>query len=155
MPLGPRWLYEQVKTKGFRLTFPRQVILEILNKATHHMSADEIYFSLHKKYPQIGLATVYRTLELLARLRLINKFDFGDGRFRYELRGKEEDHHHHLICKECGKVIDYKEFVNEETELIKKIEARLSKKYSFKIESHQLHFYGICKECNKEGGKDA
>ena len=88
---------------------------------------------------------------MLARLGLINKFDFGDGRSRYEL--KKEEHHHHLICRECGKVIDYKEFVDEEIELIKKIEECLSKKYSFKIEFHQIHFYGICKECSEKGGE--
>jgi len=148
MPHGPRWLYERIRSQGFKLTLPRQLILDMLNKTKHHLSADEIYIFLRRRYPQIGLTTVYRTLEMLVRLGLINKFDFGDGRFRYELKGKEE-HHHHLICKECGKVIDYRDFIDEETNLVKKIEQRLSEKYGFKIESHQLRFYGICKDCKE------
>ena len=147
MPRGPRWLYERIRSQGFKLTLPRQLILDMLNKTKHHLSADEIYIFLRRRYPQIGLTTVYRTLEMLTRLGLINKFDFGDGRSRYEL--KKEEHHHHLICKKCGKVIDCKEFVDEEAALIKKIEESLSKKYSFKINFHRIYFYGICKECSK------
>lgn len=113
---GPKWIYEKVRRGGFKLTFPRQIILEMLEKAEHHMSADEIYIALHKKYSQVGLTTVYRTLELLAKLKLINKFDFDDGRFRYELKDDKANHHHHhhLICKRCGKVVDYKDFIKEE-----------------------------------------
>jgi Fur family ferric uptake transcriptional regulator len=147
MDLERKWMYQRLRRRGFRLTFPRRIILEALDRAKHHMSADEIYVALHKKYPQVGLTTVYRTLELLAKLKLINKFDFGDGRFRYELKDEEEGHHHHLVCRRCGKVVDYKDFIKEETDLVERIGERLSKKYSFNIESHQVRFYGLCKEC--------
>ena len=80
-------LGKEIKENGFRLTFPRKIIVDILDKAKHHMSADEIYVVLHKKYPRIGFTTVYRTLDLLVRLGLINKFDFGEGKFRYKLWG--------------------------------------------------------------------
>jgi len=141
-----RWLHEQVRNGGFRLTFPRQVIVAMLENAQRHMSADEIYAVVHRNNPGIGLTTVYRTLELLARMGLINKFSFGDGRARYELqRGKNQ--HHHLICRGCGRVIDYSECADEETELMSKIEKQLSQKYSFKIHTHQLHFYGLCSKC--------
>ena len=153
MPLGPRWIYDKVRGEGFRLTFPRQVILDILDKTEHHMSAEEIYIELHKKYPSIGLTTIYRTLDMLANLDIVNKFDFGDGRARYELKGVQEKHHHHLICRGCGRIIDYKDFIDEETQLVKKIEERLSKKYRFRIDTHQFHFYGLCNECIKGGEK--
>lgn len=142
-------LGKEIKENGFRLTFPRKIIVDILDKAKHHMSADEIYVVLHKKYPRIGFTTVYRTLDLLVRLGLINKFDFGEGKFRYELK-TTKSHHHHLICQSCGAVLDCKDFINEETELIARIEERLSRRYTFKINDHLLHFYGLCPVCGRK-----
>ena len=149
MVINKDYLRERIlKEAGLRLTLPRKIILNILEEAKHHLSADDIYAQLHKDYSSVGFATVYRTLDLLTRLGLINKFDFGDGRARYELRINKK-HHHHLICKLCGKVIDYKDFVDEETELVHKMEDRLCKKYVFKIEDYYFHFYGFCNNCNK------
>ncbi|MEA3506522.1 MAG: transcriptional repressor, partial [Elusimicrobiota bacterium] len=79
---------------------------------------------------------------------ILNRFRFGDAKARYELRDTDEDeHHHHLICEECGKIINYSEFVQKEKDFIDSLEKELSKKHGFKINSHQLHFYGSCKEC--------
>lgn len=141
-----KWLHERVRAQGFRLTFPRQAIVDMLEKVQGHISADEIYVKVHKKYPGVGLTTVYRTLELLAHMGVLSKYEFGDGRARYELCNKNI-RHHHLICRGCGRVIDYDECAGEETKLMSKIEEKLSKKYSFKIDSHQLRFYGVCSKC--------
>lgn len=149
--MQPARLNQTLKQYGFRLTIPRQAILAALRKANRHFSAEELYLAVHKQYPAIGLATVYRTLELLCQIGLILKCDFGDGLSRYELAvGPDEKHHHHLICTACNRVIDFSELVEEETRVTKELEKVLSKKYSFRIDTHQIHFLGLCKKCLSE-----
>lgn len=145
------WLHGKFKGCGYRLTIPRQAILDVLSKTTEHLSAEEIYLRVHKTYPAIGLTTVYRTLELLVQTGIVFKFDFGDGRARYELSEgpKNIGHHHHLVCTGCGRIIDYTDFVDEEIELLKRTERGLSRKYNFKITNHLIQFYGLCDRCHK------
>ena len=145
------WWHRRLRGRGYRITVPRQIILEVLSRTSRHLSAEDIYIEVHRIYPQVGLTTVYRTLELLMRMGLIYKFDFGDGRARYELaEGPQgELHHHHLICRGCGRVVDYTDFIEEEVDLLQKTEKGLSKKYNFKIQSHLIQFYGLCAECRK------
>jgi len=128
---------------------PRQAILEVLSNTEEHLSAEEIYLAVHKIYPNVGLTTVYRTLELLVDMGLVFKFDFGDKRARYELSQgpTSKKHHHHLVCTNCGRIIDYTDFIDEEKELLRRTEAGLSKKYNFKITNHLIQFYGLCEEC--------
>ena len=148
MGKGPPWWHGRFKGCGYKLTAPRDSILSILSKTAEHLSAEEVYLRVHKVYPAIGLTTIYRTLELLVRLGMVYKYDFGDGRSRYELaEGPNVEHHHHLVCNECGRIINYTDFIDEEVEFFKKIEKTLSKKYDFTIETHQLHFLGLCNEC--------
>jgi len=150
MGRGRGWGRDQFAGGGYRLTVPRQIILDVLADTTKHPSAEEIYITVHKKYPLIGLATVYRTLELLVQLGLIFKFDFGDGKARYELiQGSKEDHHHHLVCTRCKRIVNYTEFIDDEVELLKKTEKGLSKKYNFKINNHIIQFYGLCDKCRE------
>jgi len=147
MPLSPKWKH-RFKENGFRWTLTRKAILDLLSRTTKHMSAQEIYETLLKSYPGIGLSTVYRTLDLLCRMGLINKINIGEDKSRYEYRsGEEKVHHHHLICTNCGKIIDYSDFLDEELDLIGKIEKNLSKKYNFMVKSHNIDFYGLCKGC--------
>ena len=142
------WWGHQFRKRGCRMTLPRQVIIDMLNTNSKHLSADDIYFSLHKKYPGIGLTTVYRTLELLYQMGVVTKYDFGDKRSRYELTEKiSKKHHHHLICTKCSMVIDYDDFLEEEMKLFKQMEHALSKKHHFVIQSHQANFYGLCHQC--------
>ncbi|KUK99366.1 MAG: Ferric-uptake regulator [Parcubacteria bacterium 32_520] len=148
---GPaKWWHGKFRGCGYRITIPRQIILEVLDESKGHLSAEDIYLKVYKIYPAIGLTTVYRTLELLFNMGLVFKFDFGDGRARYELtRGaKEPSHHHHLICTNCGRIIDYTDFIDEEIELIKKIEKELSQKYNFAIKNYTIQFYGLCDRCS-------
>ena len=149
---GPRWTHGKIKSSGYRLTVPRQAILETLHNASGHLSAEDIYISVHKVYPAIGLTTVYRTLELLVRTGLVFKFDFGDGRARYELSEGPQSmgHHHHLVCTGCGRIVDYRDFIEEELDLLKKTEKGLSEKYNFEIMNHVIQFYGLCDKCRKK-----
>jgi Fur family ferric uptake transcriptional regulator len=148
---GPHWWHNHFQDAGFRITFPRQVIFDLLNKTDKHLSAEDIYLEVHKKYPAIGLTTIYRTLELLVNMGLVFKFDFGDGRARYELsQGPGAvKHHHHLVCTNCGRVIDYTDYIEQEKELVNKTEEELSRKYNFEINNHQIQFLGLCEKCQE------
>jgi len=152
---GQMWWHGRFRGCGYRLTIPREALLDLLAKTEKHLSADEIYFAVNKKYPNIGLATIYRNLELLIQMNLISKIDIGDGKARYELtNGPKSIHHHHLICRNCGEIINYTDYIDEEIELLKKTEKGLSKKYNFKVESHSIRFFGLCSKCNKKEGGD-
>ena len=148
---GPPWWHGRFRGCGYRLTLPREEIINLLNTTDKHLSAEDIYLDVHKKYPNIGLTTVYRTLELLVQMGFILKFDFGDGRARYELLEdpKGIKHHHHLVCTNCNRVINYSDFINEEIELLGKTEKGLSKKFNFNITNHLIQFYGLCEKCQK------
>ena len=147
MPGPYKWRH-RFRCQGWRWTTPREVILNLLSQTTKHMSAKEIYATIHRMYPGIGLTTVYRTLDLLNRMGLIHKMDIGDGQSRYEFRsGEKKEHHHHLICTRCGEITDYSDFVDEELELLKKVEKNLAQKYNFLVQDHNIEFYGLCQKC--------
>jgi len=136
---------------GYRITVGREAILDVLMKSDKHLSAEDIYNKVQSIYPTVGLTSVYRTLELLVDMGFVYKFDFGDGRARYEIAegGKKEKHHHHLVCTKCKKIVDYTDFIEEEVELLKKTEKGLSKKYNFEIKNYLIQFYGVCGTCSK------
>jgi Fur family ferric uptake transcriptional regulator len=140
---------EQLSRAGVRLTPSREIVANILHNTPRHLSAEDIYIKAVQINPSIGLTTVYRALELFTGIGIVQKFDFGDGKSRYELTKDPQnaDHHHHLICMKCKKIINYDDFVEEELELMKKTEKALSKKHKFKIMHHIIHFYGICEQC--------
>jgi len=135
------------KRDAFRWTLIRKAILDLLRRTSKHLSAKEIYESLLKLYPGIGLSTVYRTLDLLTRSDLINKIDIGDGKSRYEYRSGQKKAHHHLVCTKCGKIIDYSDFIDEEVELFIQAEKNIFSKYNFQVQDHNIEFYGLCKDC--------
>ena len=147
---GQDW-HRRFKGHGYSVTVPRKAIIDVLHKTSKHLSAEDIYLEVHKVYSQVGLTTVYRTLELLTEIGLLSKFDFGDRRARYELvEDPKGDHHHHLVCTQCKRVINYSEFIEDELEFLKKAEKGLSKKYDFDIKNHVIQFYGICDKCRKK-----
>ena len=150
--VGSSWWHGRFRGCGYRLTISRGAILDILSKTSKHLSAEDIYLSVHKTYPNIGLTTVYRTLELLVQIGLVLKFDFGDGRARYELSEgpKGKLHHHHLVCTMCGRIIDYTDFIDDEIELLGQTEKGLSQKFNFKITNHLIQFYGLCDRCRNK-----
>ncbi|WP_069649445.1 Fur family transcriptional regulator [Caloranaerobacter ferrireducens] len=138
-------LREQLKEKGYKLTTQRRIILDvILENQGKHLSPEEIYEKVRGKFPEIGLATVYRTLQLFEELNIIYKLNFNDGCSRYELNTNSGDHqHHHLICLSCGKVIEV------QLDLLETLEEEIEKSGEFKIVDHNLKFFGYCKDCKK------
>lgn len=147
--------YGKFKRNGLRMTLPRQVILHVLSEAPHYTTAEEIYMEVHREYPQIGLATVYRTLNLLADMGIVTRFEFGEGKARFELadRGDDDEHHHLLVCSHCYRVIKYKDFTEEELKLYSKIEKSLENTYDFSIKRHVVQYYGVCSNCRGEKKK--
>ena len=136
---------------GYRFTAPRRAIAEVLQNSPGHLSAEDIFMKVREKYPHTGLTTVYRTLDVLSGMGLVSKFDFGDGRARYEYAsGADQRHHHHLVCTECRRVVNYSEFMDEEIEFLRRAEKGLSRKYGFDIKSHIIQFYGLCAECRNK-----
>ncbi len=129
---------------GRRYSEARMLVWEILNGEDGHLSADEIYAKAIKKYPGIGIATVYRALDLFLSLGEVRRLDVGDGKARYEVI-KSEDEHLHLICRNCGRVIEMvdKRFSEEMAVLFAKVE----KRYGFYPEGKGLSIYGSCKKC--------
>lgn len=139
-------LKEKLKDTGFKITPQRRAIIEILLKNdSEHLSSEEIYDLVRVDCPEIGLSTVYRTMQLLDEIDAISKLNLDDGCIRYELNLDEEDahHHHHLICKSCGKIIEVKE------DLLDNIENEIQNLYKFNILNHDVKFYGTCDDCNK------
>jgi Fur family ferric uptake transcriptional regulator len=147
MPGPHKWMH-RFQGHVSRWTVPREAILKLLSRTAKHLSAKEIYAALYRIYPGLGLTTVYRNLDLLSNTGFIKKITIGDGQTRYEFKSPEkEEHHHHLICTGCGKIIDYRDFMDEELELIKKTEGSLTRRYNFKITGHNIEFYGLCENC--------
>ena len=138
-------LKENLKKKGYKLTPQRRSIVDvIIENEGKHLTAEEIYDEVKKKCPEIGLATVYRTILLLEELNIISRLDLSDGCSRYELIHSNETHrHHHLICIVCNKVLEVKD------DLLDDLEIDIEKEYKFKILDHSLKFYGLCEECQK------
>ncbi|HOJ09922.1 MAG TPA: Fur family transcriptional regulator [Clostridiales bacterium] len=139
-------LFEQkLRLKGYRVTGQRQAVLDVIvNNEGRHLCSEEIYELVKADFPEIGLATVYRTLFLLENMGIIYKIDLDDGKGRYELNKGGEDHlHHHLICTECGSISE----VNYD--LLEFLEEQIYNKNDFLVKNHSVKFYGICGKCLK------
>lgn len=139
-------LRERLKQKGYKLTPQRRAVLDaVVNNVGKHLSTEEIYDLVKTECPEIGLATVYRTLLLLSDLGILSKLNLEDGCVRYELNLHEEDHqHHHLICTSCGAVIEVV------MDLLESLEDEIEKNYEFKIQDHKVKFFGLCKNCKDQ-----
>lgn len=147
---GPFWWQHRFRAHCSRWTVPREVILDLLSRTSKHLSAKEICAAGYSLYPGIGLTTIYRTLELLHQLGLVRKIPSGDGQSRYELKKEDRQaRHHHLVCTRCGKIVDSREFLDEELEFIKKTEEALKRKYHFQVNDHNIEFLGLCEDCQK------
>lgn len=137
-------LKEKLKEKGYKLTPQRRATLDVIIKNQgKHLNTEEIYDLVKDECPEIGLATVYRTLQLLDEMGVISKLNLDDGCSRYELNTHVDDHqHHHLICEKCGSVIEV------EIDLLETLEDEIEKNYNFRVKDHKVKFFGICSKCS-------
>ncbi len=142
-------IYAVLREQDHRLTPQREAVIEVLlDNADAHLSAENIFLQTKQNYPDIGLATVYRTLELLENFGLIHRFDYGDGQSRYEVNLSAEGHyHHHLICVNCGEIGEYKD------DLLDEIEEKIARETGFVVTDHCLRLFGLCSKCQSEQDK--
>ena len=137
----PRDMIGELSKQGYRLTPQRMMILSAIENSDNHISAEEIYAQVVAKYPNVNISTVYRTLELLKRLGLVTETDMGEGRVRYH--PAEKGHHHHLVCQECGAIIDLDE------SLLASLKSALLREYKFSADLRHLAIFGRCINCSK------
>lgn len=132
-----------LRKNKMRITKQREEILTaVLENKDRHMSCQEIYDEVAKNNPDVGIATVYRTLALFVEKGILFDVDFGDGVTRYDLfREKEEHMHIHLVCKNCDRVFEIDE------NLLDSVERKIKKDYGFTVSDHSVKFFGICGEC--------
>lgn len=130
---------------GLPVTTQREAVASVVFDSEGHLSVDDIESRLKQRGERIGKATIYRTLDLLVRSRLVAEHDFGEGFKRYEHRLSEHPVHEHLICLECGKVTEF------ESKELYGVESRVKQEYGFQPVRRRLEIYGLCKECQDAG----
>lgn len=140
-----------IKTRGMRMTIPRQLIAEALEGSDGYQSAEEIYSIIREDYPAIGLATVYRTLVLMEDMGLVRRCNFGEGITRYITANNQNDRYQHqIICEKCYKVMKCSELSEREILLYKEVEQNLASKYGFEIKRQVVQFFGLCPDCQNK-----
>jgi Fur family ferric uptake transcriptional regulator len=133
-------LGERLRRESHKLTGPRQSILGVLRQHARPLSNKQIHAALAGG--ECDLATVYRSMRLLEKIGIVKRFDFGDGRARYELlRNGDDGHHHHLVCTRCAEVVELHECFTRE------LEERIATRNGFQAVTHRLEFFGVCPAC--------
>jgi Fur family ferric uptake transcriptional regulator len=131
---------EHIKTAGLRRSDQRDLILDTFLSTEEHLTSEDLYGLIHRLDPTVGLTTVYRTLKLLTEAGLAREVRFGDGKTYYEHHYNHE-HHDHMICTECGTVI---EFFSPEIEAL---QDEMASNFGFKPTHHSLRLWGLCTGC--------
>ena len=132
----------RLRREARKITGPRAAILEIMRLHPHPLTIKEIFAAL--PMGECDLATVYRSMQMLEKVGMINRFDFGDGAKRFRLVDEgDHSHHHHLICTVCAEVVEVGECFPAD------IEQRIAQENGFRAVTHRLEFFGICPACQK------
>jgi Fur family ferric uptake transcriptional regulator len=139
---------EHIQKAGLRRTGQRDLILEIFLRTEDHLTSEDLYWLVQKEDPTVGHTTVYRTLKLLTEAGLAREVRFGDNKTYYE-HHYNHDHHDHMICTECGKVI---EFFSAD---IEDLQDQMAEKFGFRPTHHSLRMWGICNDCQKKESETA
>jgi len=134
-----------LREHGLPVTHQREAVAEVVFRSEEHLSVDELEDRLRERGDRIGKATIYRTLDLLVRSRLVEEHDFGEGFKRYEHRLSRQPVHEHLICTECGKVIEF------QSAEVRALEEHVRVEHGFVAARHRLEIYGLCRECHEAG----
>jgi Fur family ferric uptake transcriptional regulator len=141
-----RSLARYLEEHNLKHTKQREAILDVFLDATGHVTSEEIHARVRAQHPQIGYTTVYRTMKLLCDAGLAQERHFDDGITRYEI---EHEHHDHLVCTRCGKVIEF------ECAMIEATQNEIADRYGFRVLRHRHELYGHCDACRDDRGKRA
>lgn len=130
-----------LKESGLKYTRQREIVLNILYHSDMHFTPESLYMEIKRKEPNlnVGIATVYRTLNLLEDSQMVTSLSFGAAGKKFELANKP--HHDHLICKNCGKIVEF------ENSIVERQQALIAKEHKFKLTGHLMQLYGICETC--------
>lgn len=144
--VGERSLFERaverLNMRGLRLTEQRRAVLDaVMSGKKKHLSCEDVFEEIKQNRLVISRATIYRTLHLFEKLGLLIRIDLNDGCMRYESCLPDEEAHCHMICLDCGTILEVKE------EQLNVLERRLRKKNDFIVKNRSIKFYGYCKEC--------
>ena len=142
MRLTERKVVAELRGHGYKFTPQRRAVIQVIASTQDHLTPATIYDKVHQEHPNIGLVTIYRTLEILDKLGLICEVHSG-GNCRSYLVRRPSQHHHHLLCSNCGLVVDFADCD------LGQLADRLSQETGFKMESHLLEFLGRCPTCQK------
>lgn len=133
---------QDLRKAGLKVTLPRVKILQLLENAEkHHMSAEDVYKALIEQGEDVGLATVYRVLTQFEQAGIVQRHNFENNLSVFEIM--QDEHHDHLVCEACGKIIEF------QNKLIEEEQHRVADEYNFKLSGHSLVLYGLCdnEEC--------
>jgi Fur family ferric uptake transcriptional regulator len=142
MRINEKGTIASLRWHGYKLTPQRRTIIRVLAATRDHLTPAELYEKVHRDNPNIGLVTVYRTIEILAKLGLVCELHAGGCCHSYTISAP--GHHHHLICSGCGAVVD---FAGHD---LAELEKRLARETGFEIQDFLLEFTGLCQECQKQ-----
>lgn len=131
-----------LRRHGYKLTPQRQAVLKVIARSHDHLTPLAIHERVYGEHPGIGLVTIYRTLDLLTELGLICRVHT-EGKCRSYLMRRPSEHHHHLVCSGCGRVVDFSDCD------LGQLEQKLSQETGFKIKGHLLEFLGRCPDCRE------
>jgi Fur family transcriptional regulator, ferric uptake regulator len=134
-------IQRRVVGRGFNKTEPRRLVLEVFLNDHRPLTPSAV----HEQLPDanINLASVYRTIELFCQLGVLTEVDHVPEGRRYELSDDYREHHHHLICRSCGKTEDFEDCEMEQ------IERLIKKRFQFQVTRHELRFLGLCRRCQR------
>lgn len=135
-------LIKDLRQAGYRLTPQREAVIDALGETPEHLTAREIWRRARKRIPHLDKSAVYRALDVLAHLSLVNPIDLGQGEIQYELN--DSPHHHHLVCQQCGKIDDVDESV------FGALEETLRTRYGFAPFLYHFAIFGICRACQRK-----
>ena len=139
--IGPLDNNKALNVTGMRVTKQRALILEIIRRGQGHLDADEVYRRAREKQPRLSLSTVYRTLQLLKRLGLVEEVHFDEAHHHYEVKPSAE--HHHLVCLGCGKVIEFR------YPLARYVKRNVTEAKDFEIVDTEIRMTGYCFKCRQ------
>ena len=136
-------LRDYIARHGLKTSRQRELIAEVFFESGGHMRIEDLLERVRKLDPKVGQATVYRTMKLLTKCGLAEPRQFGDGHTRYEPTNDTAEHHDHLICTSCQRII---EFVNTQ---IEQLQDRVAKAHGFVVTHHKMELYGVCADCRR------
>lgn len=134
-----------LRRKGLKMTEQRRQIIEAFFGTNGHVSVEELYLKAKEINASIGFSTVYRTLKLLKEAGFARQVDF-DQRAKFEKWLKDKKHHDHLICAECGKIVEFLE------PTIERMQDEIAKRFGFVLLSHRMELFGVCRSCRRKKG---